>query len=129
MEFHHHLHQLDSATTQPKKQIHVPVSSVVKEFKGAKCRLVITLKDSADDRIARSGFKQEQEESCQQNISGPSREYAILTSQQWKQKHWTPRRGNVTFPAVVKSVRTMVQAHTGKSTEIKSKQEAWMKWD
>lgn len=53
---------MDSATTQPKKQIHVPVSSVVKELKGAKCRLVITLKDSADDRIARSGFKQEQEE-------------------------------------------------------------------
>lgn len=38
------------------------------------------------------------------NISGPGREYALLTRHHWKHKPWTTRRGDVTFPAVVKSI-------------------------
>lgn len=30
---------------------------MVKEFKAAKCRLVMALRDSADDRVARAGIK------------------------------------------------------------------------
>ena len=38
-------------------QLSLPVSSVVEEFKVAKCRLVITLQDSADNRIAGAGIQ------------------------------------------------------------------------
>lgn len=47
-------------------QYRISVSSVVEEFIVAICRLVMTLKDPADDRIARAEIKQEQEESGQQ---------------------------------------------------------------
>lgn len=71
------------------------------------------------------------------NISGQSKEYAALTRNHWNHKHWALRRGNVTFSARVKSISSMrrekhyglgrSKAHTGRSREIKSKQEVWMK--
>ena len=54
-------------------KLRIPVSSVVKEFKVANCRMVMTLRDSADDIGSRKG----QEENGQQK-HGPSRELAIL---------------------------------------------------
>ena len=38
-------------------QLSFPVSSVVKDFMVAKCRLVMTLRDSADNRIAGAGIQ------------------------------------------------------------------------
>lgn len=51
-----------------------------------------------------SGPNKNRKKLVSKNISGPGREYALLTRHHWKHKPWTTRRGDVTFPAVVKSI-------------------------
>ena len=46
------------------------------------------------------------------NISGPSREYAILTRHHWKHEHQATGSRNVSFPAVVKGISSR-KAHHG----------------
>lgn len=43
-------------TLRNSTQLRIPVSSVVEETEVAKCRLVMTLINSADDRVARAGI-------------------------------------------------------------------------
>ena len=64
----------------------------------------MTLRDSADDRIAEAGIQV-----VSKNISRPSREHALL-----KKHHEQVVTGsmNVTFPAVVKSFSSR-KAHHG----------------
>lgn len=74
------------------------------------------------------------------NISGPTREKATLTKHHWKHKLWTTNHGNVTFPAVIKSISSK-EAHFGlgrswahkKATKSHSngtwKKGVFMKWD
>ena len=38
-------------------QLNLPISSVVEDLKVAKCRLVMTLRDSADNKIAGAGIQ------------------------------------------------------------------------
>lgn len=92
-------------------------------------------KDPADGRIARAEFKQEHGRKWSAKTSVDKAKSMLhllgitgITS---------TRRGNVTFSALVKSISSMrrekhyglgwSKAHTGRSREIKSKQEVWMK--
>ena len=92
-------------------QLSLPVPSVEEDLKVAKCRMVMTLRYSGDNRIAGAGFQ-----------TRTGRKWSHQWTKHWKHEHWVTGRGNVTFPAVVKSVSSR-KAHNGPGKmKIKGKQ-------
>lgn len=120
------LTELYSTSTQCR----ISVSTVVEEFIVAKCRLVMTLKDPADGRIARAEIKQDQEESGQQKHQWTKQRVCSTYEESLEsQALGTKARGCHIF-STSKSISSMrrekhhglgwSKAHTGRSREIKS---------
>ena len=123
-------------------QLSFPVTSVVEEFKVAKCRLVITLQDSADNRIAGAGIQtrkgrkwsaktsMDQAESMLhlQDIIGNTNTgqqgVGMSHFQRWSKVSAAERRTMVQAEVC----RTEEDQRKARSTEL-GKQGAWMKWN
>ena len=129
---------LDSNSIQQS----LPVTSVVEDFKVAKCRLVMTLRNSADNRMAGAGIQTRtgrrwsaktsvgQAQSMLQlrdiigNTNTGRQGKGISHFQQWSKASAAERRTMV----LAKMRRTEEDQRKAKSTELE-KQGAWTKWD
>ena len=123
-------------------QLSLPVSSVVENINVAKCRLVMTLRDSEDNRIAGAGIQTRTGRKCSAKTSVDQAE-SMLQLRDIIGNTNTGREGvgmshfQQLLKASAAERRTMVHAevrHTeedqrkARSTEL-GKQGVWMKWD
>ncbi|XP_033725208.1 uncharacterized protein LOC117315172 [Pecten maximus] len=123
-------------------KLQLQISSVVEEFKVAKCRLVMTLRDSSDSRVSGAGIQKrtgrkwsastsvDQAESMLQlrdvvgNICIGRQGLGMVHFQQWKNATATERRGMVQTEVR----RVEEDQRRAKAVEL-GKQGKWLKWE